>query len=115
MSIPIVEIARVCHEANRAYCATIGDDSQVPWFDAPDWQRDSAENGVRAISDNRRLTPEDSHEGWLEEKIEDGWKWGEVKDPEKKLHPCMMPYFDLPEEQKVKDHLFQAVARALLG
>jgi len=32
-------IAKICYEANRAYCQEIGDDSFVPWEDAPGWQR----------------------------------------------------------------------------
>lgn len=30
----IEQIARVCHEVNRAYCESMGDTSQVPWEDA---------------------------------------------------------------------------------
>ena len=29
-------IAKVCHDVNRAYCKSVGDDSQVSWEDAPD-------------------------------------------------------------------------------
>ena len=39
-------IARVCHEANRAYCAALGDASQAEWDKASDWQKDSVRNGV---------------------------------------------------------------------
>ena len=35
-------IAEVCHEANRAYCRTIGDNSQPSWADVPQRQKDSA-------------------------------------------------------------------------
>jgi hypothetical protein len=35
-------IAKVCHEANRAYCQTISDNSQLPWEQAKEWQRASA-------------------------------------------------------------------------
>jgi len=31
MDITKERIAKVCHEVNRAYCAGIGDNSQVPW------------------------------------------------------------------------------------
>ncbi len=110
----ITDIARVCHEANRAYCLSLGDDTQPAWDITPGWQKDSAYSGVQAIIDNPRMTPEGSHENWLAEKREDGWVWGEVKDVEKKEHPCVMPYADLLADQKVKDVLFQAVARALL-
>jgi len=36
------QIAQVCHEANRAFCSSIGDNSQHAWDAAPQWQRDSA-------------------------------------------------------------------------
>ena len=107
----VENIARVCHEANRAYCAANGDLSQAPWDEAPDWQRTSAVKGVAgALNGN---TPEQSHEGWLTEKRETGWTYGEVKDPEAKTHPCFVPYADLPPEQKFKDALFVAVVNAL--
>lgn len=109
------DIARVAHEANRAYCASIGDNSQLPWDEAPDWQRQSAMAGVMAIKADPRRTPEQSHEGWLEHKRAEGWRWGPVKDPDKKEHPCFCPYNELAEDQRVKDHLFTAVVKALLG
>jgi hypothetical protein len=54
-------------------------------------------------------TPEDSHKNWLAHKVKDGWVYGPVKDVEKKEHPCMVPYEELPLEQRVKDYLFRAV------
>lgn len=34
------QIAKVCHEANKAYCETLGDYSQPEWEAAPAWQKD---------------------------------------------------------------------------
>lgn len=116
MSIPLEKlshIARVCHEANRAYCRTLGDQSQPPWDDAPQWQRDSALNGVLFHLENPDAKPSDSHESWMRQKVEDGWTYGPVKDPEAKQHPCMVPYEELPVEQQRKDALFIAVIHAL--
>lgn len=97
--------------ANRAYCIALGDDSQPTWEDAPEWQRSSARNGVAgALAGN---TPEQSHESWLAEKAATGWKWGLVKDAEKKEHPCFVDYNDLPPEQRLKDHIFTATARSV--
>jgi len=104
----ILRIARICHEVNRAYCKSIGDDSQVSWDEAPQWQRDSAINGVMFHLEND-VTPEQAHENWMREKEADGWVYGEVKDIEKKEHPCMVPYDQLPAEQRTKDYLFKAV------
>jgi len=106
-------IAEVCHEANRAYCRTLGDLSQPAWVDAPEWQRNSAINGVNFHLDNPNAGPSASHENWLREKIADGWKWGPIKDPERKEHPCCIPYDQLPEAQKRKDALFIAIVHAL--
>ncbi len=109
----VLAIAKVCHEANRAYCATLGDGSQPPWEDAPAWQRESAIKGVDHALANPGAKPSDSHESWLREKEAAGWKCGPVKDPEKREHPCFVPYDQLPPEQRAKDALFLAVVRAL--
>ncbi len=106
-------IARACHEVNRAYCASLGDHSQLAWEDAPEWQRRSAVVGVEFTLANPDAKPSDSHESWLREKVADGWKYGPVKDPEAKEHPCFVPYDQLPAEQRTKDYLFQAIVRVL--
>lgn len=110
----IEDIAAVCHEANRAYCAVLGDHSQPHWLDAPQWQRDSAIKGVLFHRETPGARPEDSHNSWMAEKKADGWKWGPVKDPAKKEHPCYCLYEALPAEQRAKDHLFIGVCHALL-
>lgn len=106
-------IAQVCHEANRAYCLSIGDDSQPVWEEAPDWQKKSAKEGVKYHLNNPNSQPEDSHNSWLEAKQKDGWKYGEEKDPENKLHPCIMPFNKLPIEQQRKDEIFVGIVRAM--
>ena len=113
MAQNIESIAYACHEVNRAYCAAIGDNSQPAWDDAPQWQKDSAIAGVKAVISNPKGTPEDSHKGWLAQKEADGWVYGPVKDPATKQHPCMVPYDQLPVEQRAKDHIFRAVVLAL--
>lgn len=105
-------IARICHEANRAYCAGIGDNSQPAWADAPEWQRQSAIKGVEFALANPNATPEMSHDSWSTEKISAGWVFGEVKDPEKKTHPCLVSYDKLPEDQRRKDSIFLGVVAA---
>ena len=111
----IEAIAKACHEANREYCQSIGDDSQPPWDDAPDWQKASAIAGVQAVISNPSMTPEDSHNSWLMMKAAKGWVYGEVKDPEAKTHPCMVDYADLPEEHKRKDAIFLRTVREMIG
>ena len=106
------QIARVCHEVNRAYCEALGDTSQLMWEDAPEWQRVSARMGVdlHTMGD---FGPEASHISWMNQKLDEGWKFGPVKDATKKEHPCMVAFADLPREQQAKDFIFRAVVHAL--
>ena len=108
----IESCARAAHEVNRAYCLALGDLSQLPWGTAPEWQRESARSGVRAvIAGGPEHSPEKSHEGWLAQKLAEGWTYGPVKDPEAKTHPCCVPYSELPLAQRAKDYIFIAVVR----
>ncbi len=104
--------ARAAHEANRAWCILHGDVSQLPWDEAPDWQRSSVLIGVRGVANGN--SPRESHGSWLAVKAAEGWKYGPVKDVEAKEHPCFVPYDELPPEQRVKDGIFVAVVRAFL-
>ena len=114
MEIMVKDIAKICHEANKSYCESIGDTSQKSWDDAPAWQRESAVKGVEHLIKNPMAGPEDSHISWLAEKKSTGWKFGHVKDETKKEHPCFVEYSKLPEKQKLKDYLFSAVAKTFI-
>jgi hypothetical protein len=111
----IEQIARVAHEVNRAYCLALGDASQAAWEDAPQWQKDSAINGVKFHLAHPGAGPDHSHVEWLKEKEAAGWKYGPVKDAEKKEHPCFVPYDALPVDQKAKDYLFRGVVHAIVS
>lgn len=107
-------IAEACHEVNRIWCRVNGDTSQPSWDDAPDWQRDSAIAGVMAHIDNPDLTPEQSHDLWMARKLHEGWAFGPVKDEDRKEHPCMVPYGELPPEQRAKDILFSRTVKMFI-
>ena len=108
------EIARVCHEVNRAYCEALGDTSQPPWDEAPEWQKESAMSGVNLHINYPDAGPEASHVSWMKEKVDAGWVYGAVKDPEAKTHPCIVAFAELPREQQAKDFIFRAVVHALM-
>lgn len=105
------QIAKVCHEANRAYCEALGDHSQPTWENAADWQKTSALKGVQLHLSGEH-PPSASHESWMQEKLDTGWKYGPVKNPLIKEHPCMVPFDQLPIEQQRKDILFKNVVEA---
>jgi hypothetical protein len=106
-------IAEICHQANKVYCEMNGDASQVDWNNAPDWQRESAINGVKFRLENPDAGHDAMHNNWMNEKNKDGWVYGEVKDAEAKTHPCIVPFEQLPLVQQKKDALFSAIVDAL--
>ena len=109
----IEEIARGAHEVNRAYCLALGDLSQLAWEDAPEWQRASALAGVKLHIQNPDAGPQASHEGWMEQKVAEGWVDGPEKRPDFKQHPCIVPFDQLPREQQAKDFIFRGVVHAM--
>jgi hypothetical protein len=109
----LYEIAQVAHEVNKAYCEAIGDNSQTSWEDAPAWQKESAVLGVMFHVENPDAGPDASHNSWMKQKVDTGWKFGLTKDPENKYHPCIVPFEQLPKEQQAKDFLFRQVVHSL--
>ena len=112
-----VTIARIAHEANRAWCEFNGDMSQPAWDDAPEWQTASAINGVIFHMQNPGIADSASHDSWMAEKVAAGWVYGEEKNPDASppTHPCITDYENLPPAQRFKDRLFSTVVNAALN
>lgn len=110
----IEQVARICHEANRGLCEAINDYSQRHWDDADPWQRDSAIKGVQFAIDNPDAPDSAQHDAWMADKIAQGWEWGSEKDADRKTHPCLVPFDQLPPEQQAKDAVFRGIVRAML-
>lgn len=113
--IDVLATARTAHEVNRVWCEWNGDDSQVHWELAPEWQKASAVDGVRFVLDNPGATDSASHDNWLTLKRNQGWVYGPVKDPDAipPTHPCMVAFENLPPADQFKDRLFRTVVLSL--
>ncbi len=112
MSYTDLQIAHVCHEANRVLQLIQGDPAPSgPWEQAEHWQVDASLDTVRAIRGG--ATVEELHADWSAKKRADGWVFGVVKDAVAKTHPCLVPFAELGEGQRDKDHVFAAIVHAL--
>lgn len=43
------------------------------------------------------------HEVWSQTRMSQGWSYGEQRDDATKKHPCLVPYEQLTEEEKLYD------------
>ncbi len=74
---------------------------------------------IKLSDDIVRLTEfyaENAHEVWAEEKIAQGWHYGPKLDEDKKEHPLLVPYKELPENEKRYDrNVAQENIKAILS
>lgn len=108
----VEQVAQICHEANRALCAVNGEASQRSWATAKGWQRESSISGVTWRLANLDAPDSAQHGIWYAERVAAGWVYGPVKDTMRKINPCLVPFDQLPVDQKAKDSLFTAIVRA---
>jgi hypothetical protein len=116
-------IARIVHEANRAYNYGLNDLAPDPPFDIlPGWQQQFVIDRVKLI---RKLLQHLSGEGalevmasvihqdWVTLLLSRGWELGYAKNPagDPPTHPCLKGWELLPSEQQLKDTMAIAIVR----
>ena len=109
----IARIAEVMHAAVRAWQKANGQKPSPSWSRAPKWMKESSEASVVWRIANPDAPTSAQHDQWMQQKKADGWKFGKTKDAAKKTHPMMIPYAQLPEFEKRKDALVNAIIDAL--
>lgn len=63
----------------------------------------------RQCGPDRKMSPKELHDDWVEAYEKMGWKYGEVRDTELKTHPDMVPYEELGQLERDKDGVFVAL------
>lgn len=109
----VTRIAQVMHEGMRAWQKANGQAASPAWGRAPKWMKVSSIEAVQWRLDNPNASISAQHDRWAEHKKADGWKHGKTKSGVKKTHPMLVPYGDLPEVERRKDALVNAVIDAL--
>ena len=106
------ELAEVCHEANRIVQKHLSDECPSPhWDDDDEFIKKTCIGEVQMIL--MGYTPEETHAHWCDELFDRGYICGPVKSREMKTHPCLVPFKDLPLEQKRKVRMIHGIVLAL--
>lgn len=56
-----------------------------------------------SVMELAELLAKNTHDVWAQERMAQGWRYGARRDDEAKEHPCLVPYEQLPESEKVYD------------
>jgi hypothetical protein len=107
------QIARVTYEANRALQLALGEEQSPPWDVAAAHLTQSHIKGVRFRRDNPDAPASAQHDAWRESKTRDGWVPGPEKNEELKLHPDLVPFYELPASSQAKGRMFCAIVENL--
>jgi hypothetical protein len=59
----------------------------------------------REISELTERLAKNAHEIWAQKRMADGWIYGAARDDKAKLHPCLVPYEQLPESERAYDRV----------
>lgn len=55
------------------------------------------------LSEIAELLAENTHDIWAKARLEEGWRYGPVRDNAAKTNPCLVPYENLPDSEKEYD------------
>jgi hypothetical protein len=108
------QVAEVCHGAFAGLQAATGDNfPSPPWLHlAPDLKAAAVE-GVRRVRQlGSSLSARDHHQEWVGYMTALGWSRGR-RDAEKRTHPDLADWEDLPVSEQDKDRVFIAIVVAL--
>ena len=109
-SLPGRRAVFVYEGAMRAAVAARAPIVPEPWLDRDeDFRRQFVEIVDRQCGPSRSGSPAELHGGWVQSYIDMGWRYGPIRDPEKKTHPDMVPYASLDQAEQDKDAIFIAL------
>lgn len=109
----IQQIAQLCHESGRLFSKIIG--AEAP----PDWESLTPDEKAEIIAlvdyriENTNAPFSAQHAKWKDNKIAAGWKFGKIFNEDKKTHPCIIPYDELPINTRRADAIAVAIINAM--
>jgi hypothetical protein len=115
--VPWAELPESLKASNRAFADRIGRKLEASgWSIAPDPLINPASIPCAFAADELEALAKMEHDGWCQALLRDGWRrGGPVKDSERKLHPLLVPWDELPEGERDKDREAVAAIPRMLG
>jgi ryanodine receptor 2 len=64
---------------------------------------DTSEVDLSGLQSLVETLARNAHEVWAQQRVKGGWSWGAQRDDARKHHPCLVPYEELPQQEKIYD------------
>jgi hypothetical protein len=80
---------------------------------AADWLKNSTIASVSSILSSSAATPEKCHVSWLSFMEASGWKYGELKAPEKLEHDALLSFSELSGKERAKYDLLLSIVQSI--
>lgn len=94
-------IASVAHSVQKGIDHAFGLPELHPWGLMGEEYKARLCLSVRSILIHDK-SAKSLHDAWMNRLMKEGWKLGEIKDNEKKTHPLLIPFDELPIEWKLR-------------
>ena len=107
-------VAQICHEMNRRFSELNNLPVRPTWDELSNFDKEFFVQAVRGLKEDPNRSPALNHDQWCKAKLAQGWTYGPHQDEDRKTHPCLVLYNDLPRNQRVKDSLFITLVKGYL-
>lgn len=111
----IIQIAQIAYAALSVYEAIRKGIKQKNWDDLGEEAKKAFIEFIKPIVEKPYIQPEYIHSNWMDNLLENGWKWGKNKDEKAKTHPSLISWLKLPIETQFKNILVQNTVQQLVA
>jgi hypothetical protein len=102
--VPWAELGENLRESNRRFAAGVGEKLRAAGVAVVPVPLADAATAPRLADERVEELAIAEHDRWCRDLKADGWRHGTgAKDPERKLHPSLVPWEELSEEERDKD------------
>ncbi len=103
-STPWSDLAETFRDANRGAADHLGVKlSSVGYWVSGDPSHWSRTVDLTVHPKAKEMMAQLEHQRWNAERLLNGWQYGAIRDDRRKIHPCLVSFEQLPENEKEKD------------
>jgi hypothetical protein len=109
----ITAFAQIAYKLDQAYQVAISGESRPNWHELkPEDRKNITDRAIYYLTDPNAVVSS-LHERWAHTKYSEGWSYAPQFSEEKKHHPMLVSYADLPLSRRVGDTLFMQTIQTL--